>query len=175
MPLVINATPASPTANSYATLAEANTYHESIIPAQATDWTSATDATKEAALVTATRLLDQWFLWESWPSTEAQNLDWPRQGLLGRNGRQYIGDMVIPIELKNATAELARQMIVENRTLDSDIEVKNITSLRAGPVSLSFGSGVTAKVLPDAVMSYIPEWWGRPRSTRTMTRDLMRA
>lgn len=154
------ATPGLLTSNSYCTLAEANTYHDERLFTD--DWTGASDADKTVALIWATRQIDQMYTWHYWPTNErdVQALQWPRSGALDVDGLSTIDDNVIPRELKWATAEFARQLIVANRTADSDVETQGITSLTAGPISLSFKDSVTAKVVPDAVAAFIPYWWG---------------
>lgn len=168
----IDATPGGSAANSYCTLAEANTYHDSRLANSA--WTSASSANQTVALVMAARVLDAMYDWVSWRTTTTQALEWPRTGVLAKNELVNIGDMVIPQELKNAQAELAFQLLSGDRTLDSDIETQGITGLSAGPVSLSFKNEVYAKVIPDAVYNLIPYWWGTVRGRSAETRDLMR-
>ena len=80
--------------------------------------------------------------------------------IMERSGLELIGDTVIPVELKDATALYAQALMVADRTADSDIETLGITSLSAGPVSLSFESSVRAKPIPDSVRAMIPTWWG---------------
>ncbi|MDP3717099.1 MAG: hypothetical protein Q8T13_04935 [Acidobacteriota bacterium] len=156
MALVLVATPGAANANSYCTLAEANTYHESHPYASA--WTgAATDDARNRALATATRLLDEHIEWDGAAADSVQALCWPRLGMLDRN-ENTIGSTTIPQALKNATAELARQLIAGDRTADSDIETQGISSLTAGPISLAFRPGVTAKVLPDAAWSMVKLW-----------------
>ena len=65
----------------------------------------------------------------------------------------------IPQELKNAEAELAGQLLGADRTLDNDVIVQGISSLRAGSVSMSFNKDIIAQVLPDAVMNLLPQSW----------------
>lgn len=69
------------------------------------------------------------------------------------------GVAVIPEELKNAVAELAGQLSLADRTLDSDVAVQGVTSVRAGSVSVSFKSDVEAQVLPDVVWALMPDSW----------------
>jgi hypothetical protein len=66
---------------------------------------------------------------------------------------------VIPIELKWAESELAGQLKKADRTLDNDIIVQGITSLRAGSVHLSFKDNIQPQVLPDAVVNMLPASW----------------
>jgi len=152
------ATPGATTANSYCTVAEADTYHDERL--FSTDWTGASTADKTVALIWATRQLDRLYAWEHFPTDDTQALLWPRSGIVDVDEFSNIPDNVIPKQLKWATAEFARQLIKADRTLDSDIESQGITSLTAGPISLAFKDNVRAKVVPDAVAAYIPHWWG---------------
>lgn len=173
MPVVIVATPAAVNANSYLTLAEANAYHDTHL--YASDWTDADDDDQRSvALIMATRLMDSIYEWVCWPTTQTQALQWPRTGVLDALRRNYVDNYAIPPQLKNATAELARTLIKENRTLDYEVEAKGITSLTAGPVSLAFKDSVRAKVLTDSVVQLLPPWWGRQRF-RSNVVDLLRA
>lgn len=157
------ATPGALNANSYCTVAEANTYHDERLFTD--DWTGASADDKTKALIWATRQLDLLYAWAGYPTDErdVQALQWPRSGIVDVDGLSTIDDDVIPRELKWATAEFARQLIVANRTADSDIETQGITSLSAGPISLSFKDTVRLKVVPDAVASLIPAHWGTLR------------
>jgi len=176
MPVTINATPADPNANSYETHDEANAYFESRLPI-VPPWLASGEV---AALVMATRVLDAGLrpqrlfvpasaghdayyrvrrTWSGLPATTTQRLAWPRVGMKDQNGNA-IPDTVIPYALKEAQSELAGQLLKGDRTLDNDIIVQGITSLRAGPVSLSFkDSGLFAQVIPDAVWDLMPPSW----------------
>jgi hypothetical protein len=171
MALVLVATPGAANANSYCTAAEGDAYHDGHL--YATSWTSATLATKEAALVMATRLLDVEVLWYAFASLETQALQWPRIGLLDFIERNLIGDEVIPQRLKDITSELARQLIAADRTADDQVETKGLTSLRVGSIALSFKESVSAKPIPDAVRDMIPRHWGYLRRGQ-MTREVAR-
>lgn len=82
MALVIVTTAGAANANAYASLVDAEAYVLTL--PVATDWATATDPIKNAALVQATRMLDT-LLWNGWrtaPTTQA--LQWPRQGVVDR-------------------------------------------------------------------------------------------
>lgn len=168
------ATAGAVNANSYLTSAEADTYHDSRLSSD--DWSGASANDKIIALIMATRILDAMYLWEGYQTSDSdsQALRWPRFGLLHANQLEYVDSNVIPQELKNAAAEFARQLIIEDRTLDDDLEAKKIRSFRAGPVSLTFDSGISARVIPDAVRNLMPSWWGYPSNQQPMTLDVLR-
>jgi len=171
MPIVLDATVGGVASNTYCTLAEAETYYLSRIPLAA--WSAATNDQKNAALAMATRLLDVKYEWASWSTDELQALQWPRSAVLDFLQLTYILDTVIPPQLKNAEAEFAGQLLAEDRSLDSDIETKGVTSLAVGSISLTFKNSVYAKVVPDAVRDMIPSWWGKLRGV-SFCRELKR-
>jgi len=81
--------------------------------------------------------------------------------MFDRNGNAIAAN-VIPQELKDATAELAGQMGLSDRYVDSDIAAQGITMVKAGSVAVEFSDKIgiqTLKVLPDIVMSLlVPSW-----------------
>lgn len=153
----VTTTPGSASANSYCSVDDADAYHGDRL--HVTDWTGASTDTKQRALIMATRLLDDMFDWASLRTDEIQALEWPRSGLIAANRREQIEDDEIPNELRDATAELARQLIAEDRSADNEAEAAGLKSLEAGPVSLAFRDRIVPKVIPDAVFYMIPEWW----------------
>lgn len=178
MPIVLNATPGDPSANSFATLAEANAYHETRLPLDPV-WPTTGDEPLRL-LIMATRVLSSMIVarktlrWDSngkpyyytshtWTGevsvTNLSSLAWPREGMYNRNGLA-IANNVFPSELKDATSELAGQLRAGDRTLDNDVIVQGITRLKAGSVELGFKEMIDAKVLPDAVVNLlVPSWF----------------
>jgi hypothetical protein len=172
MALTVVATPGSATANSYLTNAEADTYFEGHL--YATDWTGASAATQDQALVMATRTIDALYEWAEWPASTTQALQWPRSGMMDHLFLSIIADTVIPQRLKDATAELAKALIAANVTAESQVEVQGLTSLSVGAIALTFKDSVVAKVIPDVVANLIPTWWGWIR-TQSMSALLLNA
>ena len=98
--------------------------------------------------------------WTGAPASTTQALLWPRTGMYNRVG-VAIASNVIPQELKNATAELTRQLKKSGGVTDDyDVAVKGISSVKAGSVSVSFRDNVDIlKVIPDIVFSLlVPSW-----------------
>jgi hypothetical protein len=173
MPTIV-ATVGAANANSFATHAEVNTYFEERLPL-ATPWVA---SGQEAVIIMAARTLESIIRpaktlmvdsrgvkyyrarrqWTGSPATTTQRLSWPRVGMYDRNGNAIASD-VIPIELKEAQAELAGQLRMGDRTLDNDVVVQGLSSLRAGSVSLSFKDGIVPQVLPDAVLNLLVDSW----------------
>jgi hypothetical protein len=167
-------TAGSANANAYCDVAFADQYQLDR-PAVGTTWTLANPDMKSAALLWATRLMDSLWNWTGFPTDAHQALLWPRQGMLKRNGWEYVDMHTIPVELQNATAEYARQLLVSDLAGNSQIETQGITSLKVGPVAFTFKEGVTAKPVPDTVFNLIPPSWGYPRSRNSGVRELLRA
>lgn len=175
MALVVVATPGATNANSYLTSAEADTYFESRLPLSPIEWNDVDS--KDILIVMATRVLDKLLTpfktlttkdgqnyyrirpaWTGLPATTTQRLCWPRIGMFDQNGNA-IASNAIPQDLKDATAELAGQLGNGDRTLDNDVIVQGIKSLKAGSVALTFGDGIMPQVIPDAVYNLLVNSW----------------
>ncbi len=65
----------------------------------------------------------------------------------------------IPLILKEATAELAGQLRIEDRILDNDVIIQGINSIRAGSVSLGFNKDIIQQVIPQAVYDMLVYGW----------------
>jgi len=165
MPLILIATPGSASANSYATVAEADLFHEGHVYASA--WWALDPIPKVVALVHATRVLDEQVQWNGTRTTETQALRWPRFGVPDRDNRDgwdygygrgygygfHIDDGVIPLWLKHATAELARSLVIEDRTQEPDLlEFSEIT---VGTLSLVKDTSKRKDVLPESVRAIV--------------------
>lgn len=151
MAITLITTPKATDANSYASVAEADAYHETHLYASA--WTSETDERKKAALVWATRMLDNELEFNGWPTTVEQKLRWPRQGIWTRDNIDVDED-TIPEFVQFATAELARLLLVQDRTAEPD--TKGFSAIRVGPISLNIDRhDSTLAPIPDSVMSFL--------------------
>lgn len=114
MPAAIDATLSGAAANSYVTLAAADTYFETV-PDSST-WTDKTTDAKNRALISATRWIDALSFYGD-RCTETQALKWPRDN--------YTVDGVdlacslIPQGIKVATYELARALANDTDSITS--------------------------------------------------------
>jgi hypothetical protein len=171
----IIATAGASNANSYETLLEAQAYFDARLPVAG--WDDADD--QNVLLLMATRVLNAIAMpfkqlipasggnpayyrirrtWTGAPATTTQALAWPRTGMYDANGNA-IPSNVIPQALKDAESELAGQLGTADRTLDNDVIVQGITSVRAGSVALTFKDMIETRVLPDAVWNLMPPSW----------------
>ena len=105
MPATIDATLSGASANSYVTLAAANTYFETV-PDSST-WTSKTDDQKNRALISATRWIDGLSFYGD-RCTTTQALKWPREDY--KVDGIDLACTLIPDPIKTATYELARAL-----------------------------------------------------------------
>jgi len=169
MALTLDATVGGTDSNTYCTLAEADTYHDSRL--DNTNWTAATDDNKNRALVTATRLLDEWTRWKGSSNTSTQSLLWPRIDVLDRQGLEFSA-LIIPAFLKDAEAEFAFWLLGSDRTADSD--TRGFSSLSAGAVSANIDKFDRPHVVPDSVSSML-SFYGEVRSMRPSMARLVRA
>jgi len=135
--------------NSYATLAEANTYFEDRLDVAA--WTEATDAIKSQALVTATSVLND-ENWTGYAISEAQLLAFPRVGSYfdPRLGIEVTLTNEVPNRIITATFELAYHLLNNDGVLD---DTGSVTDLTVGQISLKIES--TANTIPPTVNKLI--------------------
>ena len=129
------------TSNSYATVVEANTYHVDVL--NSTAWDASADP--EAALIMATRLLDEKVKWRGSRNSRAQALRWPRSYVYANNA--------IPQWLKNATAELARWLSASDRLAEAD--TKGYSRMRVADLELWISKSDRTRVIPPSVWSMI--------------------
>lgn len=105
MAAVINATLSSATANSYVTLAEADSYFETV--PDATTWDNKTTDQKNRSLISATRWIDSLNFYGDRCNAD-QALKWPRTNYDVDNITLECD--LIPLQIKYATYELARAL-----------------------------------------------------------------
>ena len=172
-------TPGDPSANTYATIQEANDYFASRLPLPV-PWLASGDAEGQALLMAA-RYIDAMasaltiFVppsttggsrgyyrtrpqWTGAAATATQRMAWPRIGMLDRNNNP-IDSTIIPLDLKQAQAEFAGQLKGSDTTLNNDTINQGITSVKAGSVSVSFKDQIMPRVWPDAVWNLlVPSW-----------------
>src|SRR5512137_2573590 len=107
-------------ANSYASAADGDAYHDGHL--YATAWTAATTANKEKALVFATRLIDAERQFNGVKVTETQALQWPRVDCPDPDGAAESSEVAVlpsdavPPAFVRATCELARELLIQDRT-----------------------------------------------------------
>lgn len=123
-------------ANSYSTVAAANTYLGDRYGF--TVWAALTTTTKEQLLVTVTSILET-MNWDGDIVSATQDLAFPRNGLVDRKGAT-IANTVIPPEVLNALWLGAGELAAKRWDLTG--VKQSVTSVSDGTVSVSFGGGL---------------------------------
>lgn len=113
--------------DTYISVADADAYHTA--HGDSDDWSSASTAEKEGALRLGTQALDLTHRgrWQGRRSTEAQALDWPRDGVYDADGYLLL-NTATPSGIANASAELARRHITDETALMPDTDSAPIKS-----------------------------------------------
>lgn len=173
-------------ANSYVTLDYMNAYISGNFHA-APAWFALDTPTQTSLLIMATRYLDQRATWngvttasydaledstnyiETWavlpsPNTEpTQSLRWPRTGVFDIDGNCIPGN-VIPKQLMDATCEMARYMIAQDRSIERPQD--GLSELKVDVVTLRFAPNYTLPEVPDQI-SFMIRGLGTISSGRT--------
>ena len=166
--MLLETTPGDSLANSYCTRIEADDYHK--VHFYNSAWLAADDWQRESVLIWATRLLDEQVDWHGYVESLTQSLRWPRAGVLDRDGRRYLDSTTIPVFLKQATAELARHLLIGDRTQERSF---GIASVQADTVSVVFDKHDVKPVLPPSVKSIVA-CYGDVKGPGSMTAKLVR-
>jgi hypothetical protein len=150
-------------ANSYAAVVDGSAYHDGHL--YATAWSDAPLATQESALVMATRLIDTLFRFRGFKRLSTQALQWPRRWVrdpdnnsgavfLGLPGGPYFDETKIPKLVVDATCELARELIEQDRTEDPEDEgLKSIAV--EGAVNIEFNASTRRPVATAVVQAML--------------------
>ena len=148
MAATIVATLKSATANSYVTLAEANTYFETV--PDSTTWTNKTDDQKNRALISATRWIDS-FNFYGERCDDGQALKWPRNNYEVDNVE--LACTAIPVSIKYAQYELAKALANEtdamtgNKGTDGNYEQVELGGIKIKYNTDSQGTGSTNNIM----------------------------
>ncbi len=138
-------------ANSFSTAAEGTTFFSERPSTYIAEWTNATSDNKEAALIWATRLIDEQVNWYGAKAKQDQALRWPRYGVVDRDGYLYNSNVVPPF-LKHATCEMALALLKEDRTADA---IYGFTSIDVGSIQIAIDKYNYQPILSDAVRSIL--------------------
>lgn len=165
MVLVVETGEGLPDSNSYATVEEGDAYHAQHL--YALPWTNASPENRAIALQMATHVLEAAVLWNGQRKTDTQALGWPRNYAPQPGTRMATMTLAslwphrfwawwpndsIPVELKNATIEMARELLKKDRT-DLDTEKRGVKSvgLGQGAIQISLDATDRKELLTDMV------------------------
>lgn len=150
MAVTVTATAGSASANSYITVATADTIANTMVGTLA--WNSASGDNRARALISATNGLET-LSWIGTRASSTQALAWPRSGALC--GDKAYGSDEIPREVELATFDLANALL-ENPAL-----------LRSAPSSEALVAGVPNRDLRRLKLDVVELEWRDDRSAST--------
>jgi len=136
-----------PGANSYVSVEEADDYlSQNIHVSEA--WETLDDDVRQKLLSWATRYLDQRARWNGRPITGDQSLRWPRAGARDRDGIGIPPDM-IPVQLKQATVEMARYLVDSDRS--NERAQDGLKSIKVDVIQLVFKDDYQLPEVPNEI------------------------
>ena len=138
-------------ANAYANAADGDAYHEGHLYAAA--WTAASAANKDAALVMATRLIDGQYQFNGVKANEAQALQWPRRQCRIPDYEDELPADAVPKAVVEATCELARELLVADRTAAPPGE--GLKYYNDGPVQTGYDKNDKRPVIPHVAQAML--------------------
>lgn len=150
--MAIDATVGGASADSFISVADADTYHSDDQVHTDTAWSALTTAQKEAGLKMATRVIDGMTFIGIRVGT-AQALSWPRE--FAQFDGVYIESTIVPERIKWATAELANWLVAEDRATPS--AGNKIAEVEVGSLRVEFrntAAGIRSD-MPDTVVQYL--------------------
>ena len=153
-------------ANSYANVDDGNVYHDGQLYASA--WTGAGDDQKAAALVMATRLIDAEYQFNGLRSQSGQGLQWPRVNCLDPDKAPvpvltsllqldpFVPASVVPKALMLATCEMARELLIADRTAAPAGE--GLKYQNTGGTQTGYDKSDTRPIIPAVVQAMLAKY-----------------
>lgn len=163
MSLTLVTTPGAYNANSYISLADAETVMEGVPTAMKTVWAAASNADKNAALVQATRdidtlrlLGDKYYTETDEESDDYQALHFP----VSSNYSDSEGGLYIPAKVEEATVIQAHYLLRCGYQIQqaADTESTGVQSVSIGNFSTSYRAGGRRKTVCDDAMRRLGSW-----------------
>ena len=109
---------------------------------------------KEQALIWASTLLDNLMVWYGFVRTDDQRMRWPRAGVLDQDGDLYDED-TIPEILEIGTAELALELLSQNKFALPSILGQGLSSAKIGPISVTIDGSELQSVIPQNILALL--------------------
>lgn len=141
-------------ANAYADVADGDAYHEGHLYASA--WTVASADQKAVALVMATRLLDAEYQFGGLRTVMTQALQWPRQDCPSPDDDDALADDSVPKAVVAATCELARELLIADRTAAPAGE--GLKYYNNGSVQTGYDKSDTRPIIPAVVQALLAKY-----------------
>ena len=152
MAATITATLSSATANSYVTLAEANTYFETV--PDSSNWTNKTADQQNRALIAATRWIDS-FIFYGDRCDQGQALKFPRNNY--QVDDVELSCTTIPNNIKYAQYELARALANETDAMTGNTGTDgNIEEVKLGDIQVKYNTASQGTGTVNNIMDKYP-------------------
>lgn len=155
MPPTLIATAKDPSANSYTTVAEADTFLDSQL--YTGTWAAANANDKARALIMATRYLDQLMDWKGAIRTITQALRFPRSGLVTADGINITYDDV-PDFMKQATAHMALALLTKDRAAEPGLWGKGFSEAQLGPMKIKVSDQELLDMIPATILAELAQY-----------------
>ena len=141
-------------ANAYADVADGDAYHAGHLYASA--WTAATADQKAVALVMATRLVDAEYQFGGTRALAAQALAWPRSDCRDPDAGEPVLATVVPKAVVAATCELARELLITDRTAAPAGE--GLKYQNAGSDQTGYDKADRRPIIPAVVQAFLAKY-----------------
>ncbi len=138
-------------ANSYASVDDCDIYHDGHLYAEA--WTSAVMDKKIPSLVMATRLIDAEYQFLGVRAVATQSLQWPRENCPDPDAGDLVANTVVPKAVVQATCELARELIIADRTASPPGE--GLSFQNVGSTQTGYNKSDTRPIIPAVVQALL--------------------
>jgi hypothetical protein len=169
MAITIIATPGASNANSYCTLAEANTYHDESRYHSKETWLENTTSDRSRALIWASRLLDEMVTWDGAIVDTNGALRWPRYDVWHEDG-YMISSTIVPQFVKDAASEFAYHLLIEDRTLETNRDTMGFEKIEIGDLKITVDKYTSKPIMPPSVWQIIRDYARRAGRSITLER-----
>lgn len=139
-------------ANSFTSVEFADDYVDTNIHISA-DWLALEEGTKQRLLVRASLYLSRMILWEGTRIDEDSGLPWPRAGVYNIDGF-LVDEDVIPIELQQATVELAVHFMSGDLASTAST-TSALEEIVVDVIELKYADPVDPEIVPNFVLALI--------------------
>jgi DnaT-like ssDNA binding protein len=106
--------------NSYVSVLDASDYF-TVDPNGGPSWTALTTLQQQKQLSWASRILDQKVRWKGQLAVPGSAMRWPRINVFDRD-KNAIDSTIVPIQVKQATLELAKFLLTNDLTVGQDVD-----------------------------------------------------
>jgi hypothetical protein len=169
MAITIIATAGAANANSYCTLAEANTYHDEKRFHSKDTWISNGSNDRSRGLIWASRLLDEMVQWQGTIVYTTGALRWPRYNVWHPDG-YMLTQTAVPQFVKDAASEFAYHLLVEDRTEETGRDTRGFKKIAIGDLKMEIDEWTAKPVMPPSVWSIVRDYASKVGSVRTLER-----